>query len=377
MKCRKKAVVAGHICLDITPVFPAAGRMNMESVLAPGKLIHMEGVDIHTGGAVANTGLAMKTLGTDVSLMGKVGYDGLGRMVLDILEQYGAGEGMMASHDALTSYSIVLAMPGIDRIFLHHPGANDSFGHDDLDWEAIGQASLFHFGYPALMKKMYQQQGKELLRILKRVKALNVPVSLDMAAIDASSAAALADWDQILERILPYVDFFVPSIEELCFMIDREKYRRLTNQAEDGEITDVLVRDDLQSLGMKILSYGANVALIKCGAPGMYYKTSGGGKMGDLCARMNLDPQEWIDQEGFEASYEPDAVISGTGAGDSSIAAFLVSALNETSLAEALRMATAAGASCVAAYDALSGLKSLDELRQKIGRGWKKKDVAI
>ena len=49
----------------------------------PGKLIHMEGADVHTGGSVANTGLALKILGNDVMLMGKAGADAFGGMKND------------------------------------------------------------------------------------------------------------------------------------------------------------------------------------------------------------------------------------------------------------------------------------------------------
>ena len=46
--------------------------------------------------------------------------------------------------------------------------------------------------------------------------------------------------------------------------------------------------------------------------------------------------------------------------------------LEGDSMEECMHLAAAAGASCVAAYDALSGLKPLDELRKKIASGWKK-----
>lgn len=69
----KKVISAGHICLDITPVFPAGKQYDrLSSLLIPGKLIQMEAADVHTGGSVANTGLALKLLGCDVKLMGKL-----------------------------------------------------------------------------------------------------------------------------------------------------------------------------------------------------------------------------------------------------------------------------------------------------------------
>ena len=368
----KKAIAAGHICIDITPLFPENKVSDINKILSPGKLIQMDGVDIHTGGSVANTGLAMKILGADVSLMGKVGDDELGALILDILKKYQAEGGMIVNRDAQTSYSVVLAIPGIDRIFLHAPGANDTFCYEDLDFEQIEQTTLFHFGYPTIMKNMYVNGGEELVRILRKVKECGAAVSLDMSAIDAASEAAKEDWVQILGKVLPYVDFFVPSVEELCFMIDRPLYEKWEERAAGRDVTEMLTLEDVKPLADRVIEMGARVALIKCGAPGMYYKTSDTEVMRDLCDKLNLDRTQWAGKEGFEKSYQPDMVLSGTSAGDTSIAAFLCSVLKESSLEEALQMATATGASCVAAYDALSGLKLLEELKAKIAAGWAK-----
>ena len=93
----KKVIVAGHICLDITPLFPEQKVENIADFLLPGRSIETKNVDVHTGGAVANTGLAMKILGADVSLMGKVGDDPFGEMVLSILKKYDADQGMIVA----------------------------------------------------------------------------------------------------------------------------------------------------------------------------------------------------------------------------------------------------------------------------------------
>ena len=377
MAKKKRAVVAGHICVDITPVFPGKPAEGIETVLTPGKLVHMEGVDIHTGGAVANTGLAMKILGNDVSLMGKIGDDELGRMVLSIMDAYHSSERMLVSKDSATSYSVVLAVPGIDRIFLHDPGANDTFSCEDLDWEEIARADLFHFGYPSLMKAMYKNDGQELLEMLRRVKELGLVTSLDMASIDPDSEGAKEDWHHILERVLPYVDFFVPSVEELCFMLDRERYKEWKKRASGRDMTEIVTIEDIRPLGNEVLNLGVRMALIKCGAPGMYYRTASEEKMRNLCERLELPLTAWADKEGFEESYRPEAVISGTGAGDTSIAAFLSAVLRGETLTEALHLAAATGACCVAAYDALSGLKPLDELKEKIRNGWEKSSVLL
>lgn len=372
----KKIIAAGHICLDITPVFLNQKVENIGDIMVPGKLIQMGQADVHTGGAVANTGLAMKILGADVTLMGKIGGDEFGGMVQNILCRYGADERMIVSKEESTSYSVVIAVPGIDRIFLHNPGANDSFGCEDIDYGEVEKADLFHFGYPPLMQRMYREGGREMAEMFCRIKERNVATSLDLAAVDAKSEAGRANWKDILSRTLPYVDFFVPSVEELCFMLDRDQYEEWSARAAGKDITEVITLEDVKPLAEKAVSMGAKVVLIKCGAPGIYYRTASKEQIVPVCTKLGLRVEEWEAKEGFEKSFVPDQILSGTGAGDTSIAAFLVSVLEGCGPEESVRMGVAAGACCVAAYDALSGLEQLDIIKEKINRGWAKNEFA-
>lgn len=370
---KKKVIAAGHICLDITPVFPGTGAEHLEDVLSPGKLVEVKEADVHTGGCVANTGLAMKILGADVTLVGKIGNDAFGDMILNILRQYDAAEGMLRSDSFSTSYSVVIAVPGIDRLFLHNPGANNAFRADDIPDGVLRDAALFHFGYPPIMKAMYEYDGAELVKLMKRMKAAGAATSLDMAAVDAASEAGKADWEKILSQALPFVDFFVPSVEELCFMLDRNRYAEWQSRAKGRDITEILdVEMDIRPLADRCMELGVKVLLIKCGAPGIYYRTADRETLGQIGGDLMPEPEKWAELEGFERSYVPERIASGTGAGDTSIAAFLTAVLEGCGPEECLHLATATGACCVAAYDALSGLKSFDKLREKIRQGWKK-----
>lgn len=366
-------IAAGHICLDITPVFGAGRVEKPEELLRPGELIQMQQADVHTGGSVANTGLAMKFLGAEVTLMGKIGDDAFGKIVLDVLRQHDADKGMLIGAGESTSYSVVLAIPGLDRIFLHHPGANDTFAAEDVPEAALKEAALFHFGYPPIMKRMYAENGEGLLKLLMRAKAAGVATSLDLAAVDAASEAGQQDWRAILTKVLPYVDFFVPSVEELCFMMDRERFEEWKKRAAGRDVTKILdVERDIRPLAEQCMEAGAKVLLIKCGAPGMYYRTAGAETLKTVGRNLELDAEKWAEKEGFEKSYVPERILSATGAGDTSIAAFLTAMLNGNAPEECVQLAAAQGASCVEAYDALSGLRSLDALREKIADGWKK-----
>lgn len=365
-----KIIAAGHICIDITPVFPTHRQyQRIGDLLEPGKLIHMDPADVHTGGSVANTGLALKILGAEVQLMGKVGNDSFGKMIMEILACYGAG-GLIVDSDSSTSYSVVLAVPGIDRIFLHNPGANDSFSNIDIPELDLTDAVLFHFGYPPLMKKMYEQDGEELLSIFRRMKKKEIATSLDLAAVDPNSEAGQADWEKILSRVLPYTDFFVPSFEELCYMLDKPRFFRISELG--GDMTDHLDMDeDVKPLAEKCLRMGCKSVLVKCGTIGMYLRTADVAAMKQVGQRLELNGEEWANISVVQPCFAADCVLSGTGAGDTSIAAFLAAVKAKKSPQECVALAAAEGACAVTSYDALSGLKPLDHLEKRIASGWK------
>jgi sugar/nucleoside kinase (ribokinase family) len=106
----------------------------------------------------------------------------------------------------------------------------------------------------------------------------------------------------------------------------------------------------------------------------VYFKTAATQEISKVESKLGFSLAGWPNREGFEAGYVPGHVVSATGAGDVAIAAFLTSLLLEYSLENCLKYATAAGACCVEAYDALSGLRSLKEMQAKIDAGWKKRN---
>jgi len=280
---------------------------------------------------------------------------------------------MVVSPTSHTSYSVVLALPGHDRIFLHYPGANDTFAFEDLDLAAVQQAALFHFGYPPLMRLMYQEGGHELTRLFAAVAAAGVATSLDLAAVDPLSPAGQVDWALILRNTLPHVDIFAPSAEELLFMLDRASYERLSRLANGRDLTTVLsVARDIGPLAEEALHLGARIVLIKCGEPGVYFQTASPATLSSLEGKLGFALAGWGNRAGFERSYVPERVLSATGSGDVTIAAFLTALLNEYPLEICLHLAAAAGASCVEAYDSLSGLTPIPQLLARISAGWAK-----
>ena len=352
----KKVMVAGHLCLDITPKFATGDKASISEMFAPGRLTTVGEAVLSTGGPVSNVGLALAKLDVDVVLNGKVGEDTFGDVIRRLV-----GEGRAAAlknvTDQSTSYTIVLAPPGIDRFVLHNPAANDTFGADDIDYARAGECTLFHFGYPPLMKRMFENDGDELVEIYRRVKELGVTTSLDMAMPDPASASGQARWRPILERVAPYVDIFVPSIEEITFMVDKDLFEKRKAQAGDNDPVLVYEADDCTAIADTMLALGMRIVVIKCGIRGLYLRTASAGAIRGIGRACPDDAEAWADREMWAGSLNAEPFASALGAGDATIAGFICGLLGGFSPENTLRLANIVGWQNVHAIDALSGIR--------------------
>ena len=374
---RNGIIVAGTLTLDITPVFESKKKAkSVDEVFVPGKVVHMEGMDIHPGGAVTNTGLGLKVLGAKVRTVGKVGKDVLGDIIVKFSDQYGAAGDLIVDPEISTSYSIALTPPGIDRMFLHDPCAGNTFRKEDVAPALYETNQIFHYGYPPVSRLLYLNGGAGCIAMLEEAKAAGIATSVDMCAVDPECESGKEDWKDIIRRMCPNVDFFEPSIEELLFYLDRDKYEKMYAEAENGDMIGLLdIERDVRPLAETLIGWGAGVVLVKCGYKGLYLAAGDADRLAKIGGGLVLEPEDWAGARSFEKSYVPDQVLSGTGAGDTTIAAFLYAVTLGYGRERCLQLATGTGASCVAAYDALSGLKSFDELIRKIDSGWEKQNV--
>ncbi len=365
-------VAAGHICLDITPAFGWSSAGGLGELLRPGKLLEVGAAAISTGGPVSNAGLALRRLGLAVCLMGKCGDDPLGGVLLDVLrrEAPGSEAGMRVVPGEKTSYTIVIAPPGIDRIFLHCPGANDTFGPEDVDPEIVGRARLLHFGYPPLMKRMCSEGGRELAALLRGACGAGAITSLDLALPDPDSEAGRADWRRILSAALPHTHIFLPSLEELLFMLRRARFEELSRSA--AGIAGGFTADDIHSLAQDCIAMGARIVVIKCGHAGAYLRTA---ESLNAVAEVLGHTEEWRAVEIFEPTCCVKKIASATGSGDSSIAGFLAALLRGEPPARCMATLTVVGAQNLSALDAVSGVRSWQETLAQLEAGPEKNPV--
>lgn len=365
------AVVAGLICLDFTPVFDNPEGSRITEIFRPANTVIVKQAVLNPGGCVSNTGLAMSRFGARTALIAKIGRDEFGEQIRKRIAHFTASDHFIECDEG-TAYSVVLAPRGIDRFFLHYPAGNDSFCADDIDYELVSRAKLFHFGYPTIMKRMYENDGEELVRLMSRVKALGVTTSLDSCGIDPFAPNGQLDWRSILARAVPYTDIFMPSAEELCYMLNKERLNDWHKRANGADVCKILTEADVRPLAEILLDFGAAVVCVKCGEKGMYLATADSDRIEKVGSALKPVLSAWRDIRYFEASYRPDRVLSSVGAGDVSIAAFLTQLLRRSDWRSCLRSAVAAGAACVESYSVLDDLPSLSDLDERIARGWAK-----
>ena len=378
-------VVAGHLCLDIFPDLASIPEGQFTQLFKPGRLLEAGPAGFAVGGAVSNTGLALAHLGIPTRLVAKIGADPFADILKSIFQRYAKARidehgnrilqtNFVVQPGAPTSYSVIISPPGVDRIFLHCTGANDTFVAEDVDFHALEEAAIFHFGYPPLLRQFYRGGERELGELFRRARKTGVTTSLDMSLPDISGEAGQADWLAILGAVLPDVDIFLPSIEEILFMLRRHTYDVL--QASSGSLVHLVTPELLHSLSSQLLDMGVKIAGFKLGERGFYLRTAGEKVMENLGRGVPADLKAWGGQTLWAPAFKVE-VAGTTGAGDSAIAGFLSGLLRGLGPRQTLNAAVAVGACNVEAADAQSGLRSWEDTLARVAVGWDRRALDL
>jgi sugar/nucleoside kinase (ribokinase family) len=365
------AVVAGHICLDIYPGFGHIAPGKLFDILQPGRLVEIGEAMFSTGGAVSNTGLALHKLGMLTRLVGKIGRDYFGEAVLDIIRSHGEDlTGMMrVDEDSHTSYTFIINSPGVDRILLNYPGANGTFNSADVPAGLLSETRLFHFGYPPIMQRFYENGGAELALMYRLAKEAGATTSLDISLPDPASPSGRVDWREIYKRTLPYVDIFLPNIEELMVTLRPGQYHQINEKAGVNGFLSLVDPAMLDDISAELLDMGVKIAGIKLGAKGIYLRTAAAGALKQMGRAAPASLAAWADKRLWAPCFKV-KVAGTTGAGDSTNAGFLAALLRGLGPGETVTMGVAVGACNVEAIDALSGICGWDAALARISSGW-------
>jgi sugar/nucleoside kinase (ribokinase family) len=297
-------IVCGSCVVDVL-VRP----VELDTPIGAGKLIRSEPLILTTGGIVSNSGITLARLGMRVGAFTYVGDDPWAEV---IRTRYAAERidvaGLITRRDDATSTSAVLIDPQGERSFVHCVGAprllNGASFHDHAELFRRSRAMLL--GYYPLLPNLIN----DLPEVLAELQAMDCLTALD-AAGDGGDMGPLA-------RLLPHLDVYVPSLAEA--------------RHQTGE-------DDPRIILAAYRAAGAAKLI--------------GVKLGSRGALLSPSPGEFVE---VAAVTPPGPIVDTTGAGDCFLGGLLTGLLRGMSVADAGRMAAAAGACCVTGLGATTAI---------------------
>lgn len=355
--------VAGHIALDILPDMSA---LKPAEVIGAGKVFEIGPMSYSTGGAVSNTGLALHQLGVPVGLQALVGDDWVGRAIIDYLRGFAStlGDHIQIATSGASAYTVVIEPRNHDRTLLTHTGVYADYGLDQINLDLVAGSKIFHLGYPTLLPRLFAAEGEGLLAILRAVKRLGVVTSMDMSLPPPDSPSGRVDWRLILQRCLPLTDIFVPSIEEILFMLRRQE---LARQRET--LFESLNAAYLSDLADEILALGAGVVGFKLGERGLYLQGASERPRLEFLSSLGQSPDAWQGARVWQQAFKVE-VVGTTGAGDAAYAGLLAALLRGLDMGVCAQMACAVAACNIEAADATTGVRSWEATRARLAAGW-------
>ncbi|WP_299956786.1 carbohydrate kinase family protein [uncultured Roseobacter sp.] len=156
-------------------------------------------------GTAGATALDCAMLGLDVQVATELGHDPMGEWLLSAMTAAGIDTGLISrNRDVQTAMSMLpIATDGARSAFFV-PGTSNTFTLDDAGIEAACNARIVHLGGTGLLAAF---DGERSLTLLKRAKELGRTTVFDLILANEETIA-------LVEPLLPYIDYFVPSIEE-------------------------------------------------------------------------------------------------------------------------------------------------------------------
>ena len=206
----------------------------------------------HPGGAPANFLAALTKFGAKTALLGKVGADTFGKLLIDTLEKAGIEtRGVVTSDSVFTTLAFVTLDASGDRefAFSRKPGADTCLRPEELDFSLIDGAKVFHFGSLSLTDEPARSATQQAVAYAKKTgKLITYDPNLRKPLWKDLSVAR----EQLLWGLMQ-ADVVKISDEEVQFLFDLG--------AEEGAIYI------LEHFGVKLV-------FVTCGADGCYFQNA-------------------------------------------------------------------------------------------------------
>ncbi|MCX5660714.1 MAG: carbohydrate kinase family protein [Planctomycetota bacterium] len=296
-------VVCGSCVVDLL-----CRPVSLTEPIGRGVLHHVEPIMIVGGGITSNSGVTLARLGLKTAILSYVGNDAWAPVIRNLYRGEGIDDSPLLTHPTgATSSTVVTIEATGERSFFHCVGAPKLLDAkaflDRLDLFARTRVMLL--GYYSLMPNL----ENDLPDVFAKIRKAGCQTAMD----SAGSGGGMSP----LDRILPHLDYWVPSFSEAKHQTGLDDPRRI------------------------IKAYRA------CGAPGLL-----GVKLGSKGVLLSPKADEYVEIPVVPA---PGPVVDTTGAGDSFYAGLLGGLLKGLPLEKAGRLGAAAGACCVTAWGGSTG----------------------
>lgn len=128
------------------------------------------------GGAPANVAVAASRLGANTAFIGKVGNDGFGSFLRQVLRDNQVNDQFLETGDSITTMAIVTVSEGGERSFQFVRGADRMLTSEEFPADALAQTKFFHFGSVSLTA---EPARSATLTAVHRAKAAGAIISYD------------------------------------------------------------------------------------------------------------------------------------------------------------------------------------------------------
>lgn len=224
------AVFVGLTVLDV------AGRPVVQ-VPEGGGVEFVQQIRMNPAGTAAAANLNAAKLGIRTAAVGCLGKDEKADFILSCYRRWGIDCSLMQFTDARdTSATILPIRPNGERPCLHYRGASDELYVTEDEFDQVLDCTYLHHGGTGLLAAMDKGQS---VRLLAAAKARGVITCFDMIHPNAGTLDLIAP-------LLPYVDYFMPSLEEAAYIAGSEDPVEVANFFFDLGVQTCVLKDGVR-----------------------------------------------------------------------------------------------------------------------------------
>ncbi len=195
----------------------------------------LDEIRVTVAGTAAGTAVDLAKLGMEVVAFGAIGEDELGEFLLATMQRYGIDtSGLVRKSEVQTSSTMLPIRPNGERPALHVPGANAYYNIDDVDFDLLGSCSFLHVGGTPLMPAI---DGEPLSRVFRFARDKGIISTYDLLALPHPQL------ESSIEKCLPYVDYFMPGLEEVAMISGEKEEQEIFSYCFDRGATHLVLKD--------------------------------------------------------------------------------------------------------------------------------------